>query len=398
MHDDRRKSYRYPSTAGDDTVVLRHGGVDYTAEMLNVSAEGFRLGISHSPDEQPTVQAGDMAAIATGNGGHKVRIANVHDENGTLQLGVERLQDIHEPAVRRRSERPSGEQRFNGRRCSSPFSSSWVTFAAVAVVFGTALIVAIFLSTNFGAPNETAAAGSTQRASKQASAAHASSSRSAASDEGTWGGQNETANNQPPVELRTNNAAEMPSREAVMPNESPTAGQSPGEASSSLRQSGNPSASSLSGSSARDSSSHRLAAEAVAASSLTTLFDSKLDATANIATAVKQATRESKRVLLEFGTNASASCYRLHDLFTKNSELSSWFSKHFILVVVDMEANRELASRFLPDDSRQQVPFLAILDQDGTTAKSQSNNAIEANAKPDLAKLKAFLQETPATK
>ena len=127
------------------------------------------------------------------------------------------------------------------------------------------------------------------------------------------------------------------------------------------------------------------------------IFDAKSDGSIQVAAALKRATREHKQVLVEFGTEKCDSCYRLHDLFTKNSELSDAV-KNVVLVSLDFAANQKLASQFVQDGRPLNAPVLAILDQDGKVLKYERADEIDDGRKLNLAKVKAFLQQPSASK
>ena len=93
------------------------------------------------------------------------------------------------------------------------------------------------------------------------------------------------------------------------------------------------------------------------------IFDAKSDGSIQVTAALKRATREHKQVLVEFGTEKCDSCYRLHDLFTKNSEISDAL-KNVVLVSLDFAANQKLASQFCCRmAARSTRSVLAILDR-----------------------------------
>ena len=96
-------------------------------------------------------------------------------------------------------------------------------------------------------------------------------------------------------------------------------------------------------------------------------------------------------MLVEFGTEKCESCYRLHDLFTKNPEISDAL-KNVVLVSLDFAANQKLASQFVQDGRPLNAPLVAILDQDGKVLRYQRADEIDNGRNLNLAKVKAFLQ------
>src|SRR5271170_4618080 len=110
MGEERRKYYRYPVQGGSETVVVRHQGVERPAKLVNLSADGFRLDM----DEESIVEVGDIVLMATSSGFHRVRVVNVSRDNGTLQLGLQRLQDLPASAVEKLAERERTPRRRQG--------------------------------------------------------------------------------------------------------------------------------------------------------------------------------------------------------------------------------------------------------------------------------------------
>ena len=119
-------------------------------------------------------------------------------------------------------------------------------------------------------------------------------------------------------------------------------------------------------------------------------FDPRADAMANIELALHTASRENKRVLVEFGGNTCDSCSRLNTAIAKDSEIASAFQKAFVLVLVDIEANQNLVSRYVPDEVR--VPFLALLNKEGKVLKRRRTAELQEGSKLDVGKVKEFLQ------
>jgi hypothetical protein len=123
------------------------------------------------------------------------------------------------------------------------------------------------------------------------------------------------------------------------------------------------------------------------------LFDPRADVTTSIRVALRTANRENKRVLLEFGGNTCDTCGRLNAAFTKDGEIASAFQKAFVLVLVDMEANEKLVPRYLQDEIRERVPFLALLNKEGTVLKRRRTDDLGAGSKLDLGKVKEILAQ-----
>ena len=61
-----------------------------------------------------------------------------------------------------------------------------------------------------------------------------------------------------------------------------------------------------------------------------------------------------------------------------------------MLVLVDIEANQNLVSRYVPDEVR--VPFLALLNKEGKVLKRRRTAELQEGSKLDVGKVKEFLQ------
>jgi hypothetical protein len=80
--------------------VVRHAGVERPARLINLSSDGFRVDMG----EESIVEVGDIVLMATSSGFHRVRVVNVACDNGALQLGLQRLQDLPANAVEKYEE------------------------------------------------------------------------------------------------------------------------------------------------------------------------------------------------------------------------------------------------------------------------------------------------------
>jgi hypothetical protein len=133
MQTDRRKNFRCPSSGDAESVVLRNRGIDQSAQIVNLSAEGFRIACEVPEGAEPP-QVDDVAILATHNGSYQVRVANVQVADGTVQLGLERLADLVRPSGRARKDEPAKGHVGGGRRAGDPSSSMLVTVVLVAAL------------------------------------------------------------------------------------------------------------------------------------------------------------------------------------------------------------------------------------------------------------------------
>lgn len=144
MQSERRKNFRCPSASDGETVVLRYKGVDQTAKVVDLSAEGFRIAFEAESGIE-SAKVGDVALLATRNGSHEVRIANVQIENQTVRLGLERVADFSRAGQRVRKIDMSKGRVGGGRRSGDP-SSSMLVKVGLVVAIGVLAMVGINLT------------------------------------------------------------------------------------------------------------------------------------------------------------------------------------------------------------------------------------------------------------
>jgi thiol-disulfide isomerase/thioredoxin len=112
----------------------------------------------------------------------------------------------------------------------------------------------------------------------------------------------------------------------------------------------------------------------------TDLFDEKADARTEVKTALANAKRENRRVLVEWGANWCGWCRKLHGLFNSNPELAKKLLYEYDVVYVDIgqrDKNMDLAKELGADF--QGVPYLTILDANGEALAQQPTDPFEVN-------------------
>ncbi len=103
------------------------------------------------------------------------------------------------------------------------------------------------------------------------------------------------------------------------------------------------------------------------------LYSADADPKADIASALKQARHEKKRVILDFGGDWCGDCQVL-DIYFHQSPNRELIAKNFLVVYVDvghMDKNVDVAERYgVP--LKKGVPALAVLDARGKVLYSQA--------------------------
>ncbi len=128
----------------------------------------------------------------------------------------------------------------------------------------------------------------------------------------------------------------------------------------------------------------------------TAKFDPARDAESDIKVAVAEATRTSKRVLLDVGGEWCSWCHTLDRYFADHPELRAYRDAHFIWLKINMSPeneNRALLSRYPHING---YPHLFVLDQDGKLLQSQDTSPLESGPSYDLARMTAFLDKWAA--
>ena len=102
------------------------------------------------------------------------------------------------------------------------------------------------------------------------------------------------------------------------------------------------------------------------------LYSAEADPKADIAAALKQASREHKRVILDFGGDWCGDCQVL-DIYLHQSPNVELLDKNFLLVHVDIghfDKNLDITEKYgVP--LKKGVPALAVLDANGKLLYSQ---------------------------
>jgi thiol:disulfide interchange protein len=105
------------------------------------------------------------------------------------------------------------------------------------------------------------------------------------------------------------------------------------------------------------------------------LYSETADANADIAAALKQASREHKRVILDFGGNWCGDCQVL-DIYYHQSPNAELLAKNFILVHIDIGHMDKNAKKYKVPITKG-VPALAVIDAHGNLLYSEREKEFE---------------------
>lgn len=136
--------------------------------------------------------------------------------------------------------------------------------------------------------------------------------------------------------------------------------------------------------------------------SLPDIYDKTADGEKQIATALAEAKREHKRVLLQFGANWCKWCHRLHDLCKSDKALAHELLYEYVVVPVEAdkknnpEHNKAIDERY-GNPTKKGLPVLVVLDEDGKQLITQDTGALEQGDHHDPEKVMTFLKKWQAT-
>jgi thioredoxin 1 len=122
------------------------------------------------------------------------------------------------------------------------------------------------------------------------------------------------------------------------------------------------------------------------------IYPDGAQAEADIAAALAKATREKKRVLLDFGGNWCGDCQVL-EIYFQAPPNRNLIESNYVLVPINIgryDENLAIAARYGVPVSKG-VPALAVLDPSGQLVYSQRNGEFESMGKLDPTSVTAFL-------
>lgn len=110
------------------------------------------------------------------------------------------------------------------------------------------------------------------------------------------------------------------------------------------------------------------------------IYDEKADGEQQIAAALARATKENRRVLVQWGANWCSWCHHLHGAFKKDKDLSRELSYEYDVVLLDVgkrDKHMDLALKYGVDLKEEGIPYLTILDSGGKVLANQETAGFE---------------------
>jgi thiol-disulfide isomerase/thioredoxin len=115
---------------------------------------------------------------------------------------------------------------------------------------------------------------------------------------------------------------------------------------------------------------------------------------ARVEQALVKAKQDNKRVLLKIGGNWCGWCYKLHDVFHKNSTIKPLVSDEYELVMIDSRADKAVLEKW--KIKAPSFPYLAVLDAAGQKLTEQRTGPLEKGSQHDPDLVQAFLEKWKA--
>jgi hypothetical protein len=124
------------------------------------------------------------------------------------------------------------------------------------------------------------------------------------------------------------------------------------------------------------------------------VYDASADGAKQIAEALALATKNRKKVLLQFGGDWCIPCLKLHKLFETNKTISEALRGDYVVVHIEYnERNDHLVTTYRGRELG--LPFLVILDSDGKHLTTKNTQDFEEDGHHNPQKVLEFLKAPP---
>jgi thiol-disulfide isomerase/thioredoxin len=129
------------------------------------------------------------------------------------------------------------------------------------------------------------------------------------------------------------------------------------------------------------------------------IYNEGSDGTKQVTEAVAKASKDSKRVLLDYGANWCGWCHKLHDLFETNKTIAATLQSNYVVVMIDVNAghNREVDEQF-GKPTRFGLPVLVVLDAAGCPLTTKDSGELEEGDHHSPEKVLEFLKKWAPSK
>ncbi|MBA4311509.1 MAG: hypothetical protein C0417_02655 [Chlorobiaceae bacterium] len=121
-------------------------------------------------------------------------------------------------------------------------------------------------------------------------------------------------------------------------------------------------------------------------------FDPARDASADIRSAIVEATKSNRRIILDIGGNWCIWCKRLDTLFIKNVDLMEFMFKNYVVVKVNFSKENENEKVLSQYPEIKGYPHIFVLEKDGKLLHSQDTGDLESGKGHSREKVFEFLK------
>lgn len=125
-------------------------------------------------------------------------------------------------------------------------------------------------------------------------------------------------------------------------------------------------------------------------------LDPKFDARVDLEKALKIARETKRRVLIEFGGQASPDCAKLYEALTQDAEITALLRKSFVLLLVDADyrdAGQIVLNQYVPDIKQGPLPLLTVMTPDETVLDASNTASLKSGDQYGAERLKAYLEK-----
>jgi thioredoxin-related protein len=122
-------------------------------------------------------------------------------------------------------------------------------------------------------------------------------------------------------------------------------------------------------------------------------FDPKRDSAKDIQEAVKKATKENKRIMLDVGGEWCGWCHKLDNFFLTDKEAGDLLKKKFVVVKVNYSPENKNEAVLSKYPKINGYPHLFVLDKNGKLLHSQDTGLLETGDHHDHDKVMTFLKK-----
>lgn len=119
-------------------------------------------------------------------------------------------------------------------------------------------------------------------------------------------------------------------------------------------------------------------------------FDPTADPAKDLKSAIQQATKEKKNILLDVGGEWCIWCHRLHEFIEADKALTDVIKKNFVVVKVNVSKENKNEEFLKAYPKVPGYPHMFVLDKKGKLLHSQDTAELEKEKSYDAGKLMAF--------